>query len=59
MYNVVLVSGLQQCDSYVCVCICVCVYVCESKNVSCSVVTSGTVACFSVHGNLQGRILDW
>ena len=38
---------------------CVCVYVCESKNVSCSVVTPGTVACFSVHGNLQGRILDW
>ena len=28
MYNVVLVSGLQQCDSYVCVCICVCVCMC-------------------------------
>ena len=28
MYNVVLVSGLQQSDSYVCVCICVCVCMC-------------------------------
>ena len=59
MYNVVLVSGLQQSDSYVCVYLCVCVYVCESKSVGCSVVTPRTVACFSVHGNLQARILDW
>ena len=54
-----LVSGVQQSDSYVRACICVCVYVCESKSVSCSVVTPWTVASFSVHGILQARILDW
>ena len=69
--RVMLVSGVQQSDSYVCVyiniicvCVCVCVCVCahakllQSCLTLCDPIDSSLPGC-SVQGILQARILEW
>ena len=63
IYNAMLVSGVQQSGSYICVCVCVCVCVCAVLSRFSHVCLCNLMDCSlpgsSVHGILQVGILEW